>query len=127
MNKEERQKNREFGQFAEKIASEYYTSKGYAVREQNWRMGKTEIDLIVQKDNVLVIVEVKARKPDTTDPVSAVTLDKMRRMARAAHNYLQMLPGDYLYRFDIFALTGDSINYKIEIIEDAFLSPLIGK
>ena len=35
------------------------------------------------------------------------------------------LNGDYEYRYDIFALTGDFDDYEVEVFEDAFVSPLL--
>lgn len=123
--KEKKLRDLEFGKFAEKKAEERYTSMGYAIRERNWRLGKIEIDLIVQTGNVVAFVEVKARSGRDMHPADAVTLAKMKSMARGAHSYLRSLQGDYEYRYDIFTLTGDFENYKIEVYEDAFVSPLL--
>ena len=112
----------DLGKFAEKRAAEEYIKKGYTVLERNWRLGKIEIDLIVQKDNVIVIVEVKARSGKDKLPIDSITHDKRRRMTRAGDAYLQKMKGDFDYRFDYFTLTGDMENYKIEILEDAFLA-----
>ena len=115
----------EFGKFAEEIATNYYISKGYAIKERNWRLGKIEIDVIAQKGNTVVFIEVKARSGRNEDAKDAVNLDKMKRMARGADSYLKGQRGELEYRFDIFALTGDFHNYQTEVYEDAFLSPLL--
>lgn len=117
-------RDHEFGKFAEDRAADYYVSKGYALRERNWRLNKIEIDLIVQIENVVVFVEVKARSGRHTHPLDAVTPDKMRRMSRGANAYLNTMQGDLEYRYDIFTLTGDFKDYHIEVFEDAFISPL---
>lgn len=121
---EQKRKNLDFGGFAEDKATEYYISKGYAILERNWHLGKIEIDLIAQREDVVVFVEVKARSGRDMDAVSAVTYDKMKRMAKGAHAYLRYMKGDLEYRFDIFALTGDCNEYETEVVEDAFLAPL---
>ena len=123
--KTKKERDRSFGMFGEQIAAEYYIKNGYAIRERNWRLGKIEIDIIAQRGNIIVFSEVKARRGNYEDAVYAVKLDKMKRMARGANAYLQGLDGYFEYRFDIFALSGDFKNYKVEVIEDAFLSPLI--
>lgn len=115
----------EFGKFAEEKAAEYYISQGYAIRERNWRLKRIEIDLIAQRGNVMVFVEVKARSGRDTDALDAVTPDKMRRMTRGADIYLRMQPAAFEYRYDIFTLTGDFGEYRTEVFEDAFLSPLM--
>lgn len=116
--------NHEFGKFAEQIAVEQYISKGYAIRDRNWRHGHIEIDIIAQSENTIVFVEVKARSGKDMSAIDSVNLKKMKSMARGADIYLKSLTGDFEYRYDIFALTGDFNNYNTELIEDAFVSPL---
>lgn len=111
-----------FGEFAEEIVAQRYLKEGYALLERNWRLGKTEIDLIVQKDDTVVIVEVKARSGKNEEAISAVTHDKRRRMVRAADAYLRRLKGNFNYRFDIATCTGNTRIYEMEYFEDAFLA-----
>lgn len=120
-------KNRdlEFGRFAEDRAADHYISNGYAIKARNWRCSRIEIDLIAQKDNIVAFVEVKARSGRDTHPLDAVTPEKMKRMSRGAHIFLNTMQGDLEYRFDIFTLTGDFQDFRTEVFEDAFLSPLL--
>lgn len=111
-----------FGKISEELASQEYTKRGYAILERRWRLGKTEIDLIAQKEDIIVIVEVKARSGEDEDALSAVTADKRRRMIRAADSFLKGLKGDYSYRFDIVTVTGSIEAHEIEIFEDAFMA-----
>lgn len=112
----------EFGKFAEIKASEEYVKKGFAILERRWRHGKNEVDLIVQKGNIVAFVEVKARSGRHMMPLEAITSDKKRRMVKSADSYLRKLQGDYDYRFDFVAVTGTTENFSIEILEDAFLA-----
>lgn len=112
----------EFGKFAEEIAVREYILNGNVVLERNWRLGKTEIDIIVQKNNTIVFVEVKARSGKDEDPFYTLTNDKKRRMINAADVYIRRLKGDFEYRFDFVTLTGNMCNYTFEILKDAFLS-----
>ena len=50
-----------FGQEAEERAANFYHTLGYLIREKNYRYRKAEVDLIVQKEDLMVAVEVKAR------------------------------------------------------------------
>lgn len=120
--KEKKQKALEWGAFAEEQASQEYLRRGYTVHEKRWRMGKSEIDLIVQKDSVIVFVEVKARKTNEEDALNAVTVDKKKRMIRVADNFIRRQQGQYFYRFDIVTCVGDKDNFKLEIYEDCFLA-----
>lgn len=111
-----------FGEFAEELVSQEYLKKGYTILERRFRMGKTEIDLIAQKEDLIVIIEVKARSGNDEDAISTVTKDKRKRMVRAADSFIKNLKGQYEYRFDIATLTGTQENNVIDIFEDAFLA-----
>ena len=50
-----------FGRESEKRAADYYRSLGFHILHKNYRYRKAEVDLIVQKADLLVAVEVKAR------------------------------------------------------------------
>ena len=125
MNKENKLRDLAFGKFAEDKAAEFYISNGYAIKERNWRHHRIEIDIIAQTGNIIVFVEVKARSGRDMSAADAVTMDKMKSMARGADAYLKSLQGDFEYRYDIFALTGDFDDYFVEVFEDAFVSPLL--
>lgn len=125
MSKENKLRDQAFGKFAEEKAAEFYISQGYAIKEKNWRHHRIEIDLIAQTGNIIVFVEVKARSGRDMSAADAVTLDKMKSMARGADAYLKSMDGDFEYRYDIFALTGDFTDYSVEVFEDAFVSPLL--
>lgn len=68
--------NREWGQKAEALAAEYFLKEGYTIRERNWRAGRLEVDLILEKDRTLIFVEVKARSSHGEDPALAVDRKK---------------------------------------------------
>ena len=94
MENETKLRDLDFGKFAEEKATEFYIARGYAIRERNWRFKRIEIDLIAQIGDTVVFVEVKARSGRDTDPLDAVTPDKIRRMVRGADIYLKSLDGD---------------------------------
>lgn len=116
---------REWGKFAENIAAEYLLSEGYTIRERNWRVGHTiEVDIIAEKGNDMVFVEVKARSGNWEDAADAVDLKKMRKISKGADIYLRAAPFNYDYRFDIITVTGNVNDYKLEHYPDAFMPPL---
>lgn len=123
MDKIEKKKDAKlFGEYAEEMASQEYIRRGYAIKERNWRLGKTEIDIIAQKGDTIVISEVKARRLTKEEALASVTIDKRRRMIKAADAYLRNYQGFYNYRFDIVVCSGTIDNFEMTIIEDAFLS-----
>lgn len=57
-----RQRAYRFGLRAEKIAAWYLRLKGYRILAERYHIRQGEIDVLAQKGDVLVAVEVKARK-----------------------------------------------------------------
>lgn len=116
----------EWGKQAETIVAEHLIRQGYVVRERNWSPmhGHVEIDIITQKENTLIFVEVKARNSSDYDPADAVDDKKICRLVRAAESYLRQQEYDFEYRFDIITVVGSAEEYTLDHIEDAFLPPL---
>jgi len=80
----------ELGFFAEHYAAEYLKSKGYKIVGHNYRKPWGEIDVIAEKEGIMVFVEVKANKKEVVgfEPERRVNSDKKYRMARIARTYL---------------------------------------
>ena len=115
----------DFGQISEDRAAAYLMARGYTIRDRNWRVGHKEIDIIAQKDGVIAIVEVKARKSDRYgDAIEAVTDQKIHHLVSAAHAYVHYHRIDLPIRFDIISITGEPGHQKVEHIEEAFYPPL---
>jgi putative endonuclease len=113
------------GQKGENRAAAYLRLRGYRVLERNYRVPQGEIDLIARKAEVLVFVEVKARKNDSHGtPLEAVSPIKVRRVSAAAAIYLSGYTDSYLScRFDIVTV-GPEKNFlgflKVRHFENAF-------
>lgn len=120
------QEQKEWGRFGEELARNLMIKKGYAVREVNWRPRNShlEVDLICQKGDTIIFVEVKSRKGDEYDPAESVTDAKIRKLVRAADRYLQAQEAEFYYRFDIITVNGTFESPEVEHIEDAFLPPV---
>jgi putative endonuclease len=120
------QGTRIFGQVAESEAERYLRRKGYRILERNARSCYGEIDLVAQLANVLIFVEVKARRTSVHGGAPyAVDGRKQARLVRLAAHYLsQHRLKNHVCRFDVVLCTGGS-NTPIEIhhIEHAFEVP----
>lgn len=116
--------NRDWGAFAEDRAAEYLRKQGYTILERNLKFNKIEIDIVAQKDQVIVFVEVKARSGEYQNPVDAVDKKKRARITAGADIYLRSLDQLYQYRFDIITLKGNQQDYTLEHYEDAFMPSL---
>ena len=60
-------KNQELGKRGELIAKNHYFNLGYKLLAENWRHGRSEIDLIFNKNKDIVFIEVKSRNFNTFD------------------------------------------------------------
>ncbi|MDH6251605.1 putative endonuclease [Chryseobacterium sp. H1D6B] len=112
----------DFGKKAEDLAVEYLQKEGYKILIRNFRFQKAEIDIIAEKDNLIIIIEVKARSTDAFIlPQEAVNKKKIRLIVAAADHYLEEFNKENEIRFDIISLLPDHTgNLIIEHITDAF-------
>lgn len=115
----------ETGKQGEAIALNHLRQNGYTILETNWQSGHKEIDIIAQKDDQLVIVEVKARKTAFFgEPEEFVTKSKQKMLIAAANHYLLKKNLDLEVRFDIISVLFKGDNYRVNHIEDAFYPTL---
>lgn len=109
-----------FGKLGEDAAVDHLIKKGYIIRERNWRIDKLEVDIIAEKDQCIVIVEVKTRTLDLKSALLAINNNKKTFLFRAANAYLKSLQRNYAVRVDVICVVGDNPNnFIIEHIEDA--------
>jgi putative endonuclease len=121
-----REDGRAFGQAAEISAERYLRRKGFRILERNRRSITGELDLIAETGNVLVFVEVKARRSSRYGgAVAAVNLRKQRRLVSLAAQYLAYHQiQNRACRFDVVLYDGDSAaSLAIDHIENAFEVP----
>jgi len=112
----------DLGKMGEEKAANYLTEKGFTILEKNWRFKKSEIDLIAQKQNLLIAVEVKTRSSlSFGTPQNFVNPKKIRLLSEAFNQYIVSKNMDLNARFDIIAVYFDGKEYNIEHLEDAFL------
>ncbi len=113
-------KHNETGKRGEELAAEYLISKGYVVRDTNWRWQKYELDIVCEYQGRIVVVEVKTRTSDYVDPLAAITPAKVARTVRAANVYLQLFDLPHEVQFDIITVTQNGGEFVVEHIPDAF-------
>ncbi len=117
----------DLGKRGERIAREYLQQKGYICIESNYRIGRYEIDLIMQQDDTLVLVEVKTRQHNAlASPYEAISNQKIRHIVSAAHQYLLLTQKNNPVRFDVIGITCTHSQHAplIEHLVDAFYPPL---
>lgn len=84
---------RQLGQFGERLAVQHLQSKGYRIRERNFRTREGEIDIIAEGHGVLAFVEVRARRGGAMgSALESLTAAKQRRLLGLAEAYAQERP-----------------------------------
>ena len=104
----------------ETMAARYLCTHDYTILARNYRTPFGEVDLIAQKDGVLVYVEVKYRSSnDYGDPLEAVDRRKQRQICKVAnYHYAGYAAGQEMdCRFDVIGIYGDG---SIRHIPNAF-------
>ena len=77
------------GKFGEKIAENYLVKNGYKILERNFRTKFGEIDIIAEKGNFIIFVEVKYRKnPEFGKAEEAINPYKLKRIYNTSQFYL---------------------------------------
>jgi putative endonuclease len=120
--------DKELGRIGEDHAARYLASRGYAIKERNYRApGRVEIDIVAERKGVLAFIEVKARRSAGADdafrPSTNVTPWKQRQIVRAAGLYVSTRERrERVTRFDVVEvhMTPEGRVSKVELIEGAF-------
>lgn len=113
--------DQELGVFGEQMAQKFLLKNGYSIRTVNYRYLKFEVDIIAEKEDKIVVVEVKTRQTaEIGEPWMAVTKKKQRQIIFCTNEYIQSrdLPNEV--RFDIISIVHNQFRTKLEHIEDAF-------
>jgi putative endonuclease len=109
------------GKEGEEFAASFLIEKGYEVVERNFRHKRSEIDLIVKKDNWLIFVEVKFRTSDAFGyPEDFVDYKKSINIVDGAEQYTFDKNWQGNVRYDIVAIRNIHGQLEIKHIEDAF-------
>lgn len=105
------QTNYDKGLKAEERASEFLIQNGYTILERRYKTEYGEIDIIAHKEKTLSFIEVKTR-PTEAEALESITLRTKQRISNAASLYLAHHTQDYdVVRFDVVAVTSQSISY----------------
>lgn len=103
------------------MAARFLIDKGFEIVERNYRHKRSEIDLIVKKDNWLVFVEVKLRTSDAYGyPEDFVDYKKAKNIVDGAEQYTYEKNWQGNVRYDIVSIRLQQDQTEIIQIEDAF-------
>jgi len=106
------------GAAAEQTALDYLEKAGLLLIERNFRIRRGEIDLVMQDNDEIVFVEVRARDVGRFgDGIDSITRAKRSRLIAAASAWLQRQRSEPPTRFDVIGLNQTG---KITWVQDAF-------
>jgi putative endonuclease len=93
------------GHRSEWLAAVALMAKGFRILERRYRTRLGEIDLIARRGDLVLIVEVKARR-SLVDAMEAIARQSERRIEAAADIWLSRQPdyGRFSVRFDMVAV-----------------------
>jgi putative endonuclease len=114
----------ERGRQAEQAAADYVASKGYRILTRNFKTRRGEIDIVAEKENVLIFIEVRSRQGvDFGLPQETVNRKKRQKIRMTAAQYLKQYQAlERLCRFDVVGVVFGAQGHiqSIELIPDAF-------
>jgi len=111
------------GARGEALGWNFLQKQGYAILEKNYRTRFGEIDVIAEKEGVIVFLEVKTRRDTQFGlPQEAVDWKKRQKLGRVAEAFLQKKRLENREaRFDILSVLWDGTREpEFSILEDAF-------
>ena len=111
--------SKEKGFAGESLGISHLEKLGFEIIEQNYRHGRSEVDIIAILDNrLLVFVEVKLRTHTAYgEPETFVTKNQERKILEAADEYILAINWHKGIRFDIITVDAQG---RLEHFEDAF-------
>lgn len=112
--------NKKIGFEKESLAVEFLVKNNYIILCRNYRCYIGEIDIIAQKNEYIVFIEVKYRSIKSWGfPQEAINYKKQQKIIKTAQYYIMNKNIiNTNFRFDVVVILGDNIS----IIENAFES-----
>ena len=109
--------NTQQGKKGEQIASAYLQGRGYTELFRNYRFTFAEADLVMEKGNTVIIVEVKQRSSLTFgSPEEAIGRAKLRKLRLLAQALSSQFP-DKDIQVDIIGIDGCHMATHLQNIE----------
>lgn len=111
------------GALGEKLARDFLKKKGYHIHETNFRCKHGEIDIVAEKKDYLVFVEVRTKTTDDFgSPEESVTHAKREKLIASALTYVTIhrnLPPSWRIDFVAVELDQKGKATRIELFENA--------
>ena len=115
---------KKFGQQSEEIVIKYLKTQNFTILAHNYKKFFGEIDIIAQKKDLMLFVEVKARKNSKLSLHHLVTYPKQQKIIKTAKSFIaeQSCPmQEITFRFDVALLqVQDNHEPQLTYIPNAF-------
>ncbi len=116
---------KELGKKGEDITALHLKKQGFIIFKRNYHSRFGEIDIIAEKDDLLLFVEVKTRFENAmVSPSEAVDYSKQNKIRITAKNFISKTFMDYRCRFDVaevfVSLNDGKYEFTLNYIENAF-------
>ncbi len=119
-----RTRRQRVGGAAEALARRHLEEAGLRLVAANFRCRSGELDLVMSRDGMLVVVEVRYRGPGSRiGAAESITAAKQRRIVSATEYFLMRHPGHVgsALRFDVVCIDrGEGGGTKLQWLQDAF-------
>jgi putative endonuclease len=99
------------GRAEEARAAEHLLEQGYTIVTRRYKVKRGEIDLICLDEDVLVFVEVKARRAKGYLPEEAVGSEKAQALQRAGEEYRRVMGDRRPFRFDLICIDRNGLRH----------------
>lgn len=112
---------RQRGDKGEQLVAQYLEQDGFKIVARNYARRTGEVDLIAERDQLVVFVEVKTRTHNFFDLSEVINQSKQKRIISAAKNFIiEHKVHDKVCRFDV-ALIENLESGTISYIPNAFI------
>lgn len=115
---------KELGRRGEEVAASFLKKEGFRILERNYRCRLGEVDLIVEKKEKILFVEVKTRRStDTVSPLELISEKKQFHISRVARQYLaQKRLQERAADFALVVVDWSQSTPRCELIEGIFFA-----
>lgn len=111
----------QFGNEAELFVARELERQGFVITARNYKKFYGEIDVIAQKKDLLVFVEVKVRRAGLEHMAELVPYAKQHKIGLVARTYMtQFQVNDKYCRFDVALVFAGNSGFQLQYIENAF-------
>lgn len=117
---------KELGHKGEQLVARYLERDGFTIRALNYSRKTGEIDVIAQKNELIVFVEVKVRQTPyfhLSSVIDHVKQQKIIKTAQVYSAYNQL--SEHVLRFDVALVQHNNDTHDITYIPNAFTAPSI--